>query len=648
MSDDRKELEELETLPENDRSGAERRALQRSLRELRHEFIEQAGARNTAYGGDAFGGDKVIGDKVIVRFGERGAWKVAAVPPERQDDVWRRFAATPTREKLIRALDDQVVAVLQGPLGSGRRTAALAALSHHHRELRMIGSQGPPAFLEKEILAPGYGYLYDATGQDWTKRLTETDVLGCSDVLAALNSRLVIVVGVDANTDDVTGLVTVHEPPDPRDVLVRQLTDRLDERRFGIPEIIDRITDMPTDARDAGELAVDLATGLESDMSVEQVCANRLAPYRRQARDALRQEDDDRDLGRRAFVIAGAVLDGLPTVQVCRAAYDLAVRLFEVEKPGKDAKLALPPLKDILEDWLRKTGEGRARPAQAMDRTLSFENRFAEAVMDSLWLDYVVSHQALLSWLSRLARDSDPRVRMKAAHAVGRFAAYDFDFVYEHCIAEWSASRSEALHLATAWALEAVVAQRPERQEHVAGLLWMWSRDGGSGDIARRSTAVRLCGTILGSRAPAKAMDALQEIARRHPLVLKAAVRDAVVELYAGGASAVVVQDLLTWLRTHPRILGALVSDCLTGIAQLPHDGRPPLLAHYDADPGPVGTLWQEILLSPYGGQGPWNALREWAKHGVCFDALRDGLYSESRLRPRMRFYGLVPKERTR
>ncbi|HEY8482018.1 MAG TPA: hypothetical protein VIL71_19500 [Spirillospora sp.] len=642
MADDHKDNEELETLPENDRSGADLRATHQRLREMRREF--RAAARNTAYDGDAFGGDKVLGDKISIRSGGEETWHVAPVPLERRHDVERRFVDTPTREKLIRVLDDGVVAVLRGRPGTGRRTAALAALAHRHRELRMIGSGEPPAHLGKDELAPGHGYLYDASGLSWARRPTEPQVLGCSTVLAALNARLVIVVDGNSDTSALPGLVIDHRPPDVHEVLRRQLADRLAGVRSDIPEIIARITDMPTDPKDAGELAADLAEGLRAGRPVEDVRANRPSSWRRKARKELRQEDDDRDLGRRAFVIAGAVLGGLPTVQVCRAAYDLAVLLFEIEKPGKDAKLALPPLEHMLDTWLRPIGEEQPHP-RAMDRTLSIRRELVEAVLDSVWLDYVVSHRALLSWLSQLARDHDPGVRMKAAQAVARFAAYDFDFVYEHCIRKWADSKSEALHLAAAWALEAVVVQRPQRHHHVADLLWTWSRDTRPGGIGRQSTAVRLCGTILGNRAPAGAMDTLREIAHRRPFTLRSAICDAVVELYAGGGSPVVVRRLLAWVPS--RALGPLVPDCLTRMAQLPHDGRPPLLAHYDADPVLIGTLWRQVLLSPHCGQGPWNALREWAKDGVPFDALRDDLCSEPGLRPRMRFYGLALKERT-
>ncbi|WP_412518427.1 hypothetical protein K8Z49_10510 [Actinomadura madurae] len=645
MSDDEGEPRALEGLPEQDRSPSELRRLQEQVRELRRMFNDQFRPPNTAHGGDAFGGDKVTGDKHIHMAEGKDSWQLAPVPPERRDDIRLRFAGTASKEALVHRLDNEPVAVLQGLPGTGRTTTALAALAHRCHELRMIRSTEPPTLLDKGKLSPGHGYLYKASGQSWAKRLTEVDLLGCRDMLKELDARMVIVVGQDSDTSEVSELVTDHQRPDPCDVLARQLGHRLAGGPHDPTEVLGRIPAEPTSPRDARELAVRLAAALRSGGSVEDVCSDRPDPWRHEARAVLHQEDDQRDLGRRAFVIAGAVLDGQPTVQVCRAAYDLAGRLFEVEKQKEDAKLGMLPFAAMLDDWLQHAREQRPHIVQEVDRRLSFRAKFAPAVLDALWLDYVVAHQALLDWLSRLARDNDPLVRLKAAQTVGRFAAYDFDFVYEHCIAGWAASRFEALHMAAAWALEAVVAECPQRHDRVAGLLRTWLQQARPEEIARQSTAVRLLGTLLGEQAAGQAMEALKSIARRHPDALNPAIRDTVVELYASGSTRVVLSHLLSWARSDSRELGRLVAACLTKVAQLTHGGRPRILAHYEEDPALVGELWRQVLLSQYCGQDPWNALRGWAKDGTRFDALRDDLHAEPGLRPRMRFYGLLTKE---
>ncbi|MFG2000899.1 hypothetical protein ACGFNU_17310 [Spirillospora sp. NPDC048911] len=635
--------EGLRTPPEEKLSAAEQRRFAEELRELRTDFIAGASSRNAAYGpGDAFTGDKVGGDKHIYMSSEkRDGWIVSPIAAERSRDISARFAGTATKEALIGVLDENLVAVLKGPPGSGRRTTALAALAHRQDELRSLHAKESPALLEKSKLQSGHGYLYDATGATWTKRLTEADILGCSEVLAAVGARLVILVGLDSDTRALPGLVAEHVQPDPSDVLRRQLLDRLPVGEHDVEAIADQVTVRLSSPGDARELALALVSGLPEGRTVEEICAEMLGPLRRDARKVLRQEEDEKDLGRRAFVIAGAVLDGLPTVQVCRAAYDLAKLLFKVEKQGKHARLGLLPFADMLDDWLSKAGEPRSYVVQEVDRTLSFRVGFAPAVLDAVWLDYVVAHKALLEWLTGLAGDEagDPVTRLKVAQAIAWFARYDFEFVYKECIRNWSESDSEALHMAAAWALEAIAAAYPSRHPRIARLAWDWARER---DFRLRSTAVRLFGTLVGAKAADEALRALYALAWRDPLFLRGAVRDSVVELFRD-APGTVLRELLTWSRSPKPLLRQLVAATLARIALLPYTERPAVLTQYAEDPATVGELWLRVLTSRSCGHEPWNALREWAKAGVDFADLRTHLYAEPALRPRLRFYGLAP-----
>ncbi|GAA2610283.1 hypothetical protein SMC26_24465 [Actinomadura fulvescens] len=634
--------DDLRTPPEARLSATEQRRFAEQLRELRTDFIAEASSRNAAYGpGDAFTGDKVGGDKHVYITGDkRDGWIVSPVAAERRRDISVRFAGTPAKESLITLLDQNVVAVLKGPPGTGRRTTALAALAHRQDELRSLRAHESPALLEKSKLQPGHGYLYDATGATWTKRLTEADILGCSEILTAVGARLVILVGLDSDTRALPGLVAEHVQPDPWDVLRCQLLDRLPAGQ-DVQAVIDQVTMQLSSPADARELAHAIVNGLPRGRTVEEVCAEMLGPLRLKAREVLRQEEDEKDLGRRAFVIAGAVLDGSPTVQVCRAAYDLAKLLFKVEKQGKRARLGLLPFADMLDDWLGHAGEQPSYVVQEVDRTLSFRAGFAPAVLDAVWLDYVVAHKALLEWLTGLAEDEagDPVTRLRVAQAIAWFARYDFEFVYKECISKWSGSGSEALHMAAAWALEAIAAAYPSRHPRVAKLAWEWAKEP---NFRLRSTAVRLFGTLLGAEAADEALRALYALAWRDPLFLSNAVRDSVVELFRD-APGTVLRELLGWSSSPKPLLCQLVAATLARIALLPFTERPTLLVQYAQDPSTVGELWLRVLTSRSCGHEPWNALREWAKAGVDFADLRTHLYAEPALRPRLRFYGLAP-----
>jgi len=632
--DERKETDELD-------SAAEREA-RNHVRELRESFVAGANARNAAFGfGDAFGGDKFEGDKNIFVSAGKRPWSTSKIMDDRWRTITTRLAGTPSREALIQFLGREPVAVLQGPSGTGRRTTAFAALAHRLNELESVQGKDSPAFLSKAELRPNHGYVYDASGQGWSKRLTEADVLGCKETLAALGARLVILVAFDSDVSAVPGLVVRHQQPDPMDVLHKRLSDRQAGELYDVESVVQQVKATPSTPRDAVLLAEAIKSGLPSGRTVSEICSSMPAPMRREARAVLRQTSDQKDLGRRAFVIAGAVLDGLPTVEVCRAAYDLAKRLFKVEKQGKDARFGLLPFADMLDDWLEHAREERVQVIEENDRKLSFREGFAPAVLDAIWLDYVVAHQALLAWLADLAESGDLVTRWKAAQATARFAVYDFDYIREQCVDEWSNSGSHKLQTAAAWTLEALVAQSPPRLPKVAEMARDWARFGSGG---QRSTAARLFGTHLGSRDPQAAMRALHTIALWDPLFLSVAVKEAVVDLYAAGAHDVVVSELLGWTASSRRSMGRLVSRCLTEIAQLPFLRRPPLLEQYDKIPAPTGELWRRVLTSDTCGQGPWKALRDWLSHGIEFTSLRTELFAEPSLRPRLRFYQLAPR----
>jgi hypothetical protein len=392
------------------------------------------------------------------------------------------------------------------------------------------------------------------------------------------------------------------------------------------------------------ELARDLAEGLPAGRSIDEICRDRVKPLRRDAREVLRQQDTEKDLARRAFVIAGAALNGLPTVEVCRAAYDLAKRLHKLESQGKRSKLGLLPFGDMLEDWLQHARETRPQVVQEIDRKLTFRPGFAPAVLDAVWLDYVVAHQALLDWLSDLAETGNPVTRLKVAQAIAQFAVYDFDFIYKNCIHQWSLSRLMTLHMTAAWALEAIVVRCPPRHRLVTRRIREWVING---TPSQRATAIRLLGTRLGTEAPKGAMRTLHRIALMYHGWMNGAIQATVVELFLGHSPGTVVAELLGWARSRLPTLGALAAGCLTELARLGPPDHPPLLAYYNEDPVIAAGLWREVLSSRYCGQGPWNALRTWAKDGIDIAALLDDLYAEPGLRPRLRFYQLTPEFRT-
>lgn len=626
--------------PEPDLSAQDRRRQHEDLRRI----------RLNSYGGDAFLGDR----NTHYHFQASGAdrpWLVSHLSDDDTKVLRKTFAGTRSRTDLANLLAKHRIAVLHGRHGCGRKTAALAALSQCMAKLAIIDGDSVPAALRAEDIKPGHGYLYDASGKTWTRNISEPAILGCRQLLADVDAQLVVLLADDVSADAVSTCTVEHEPPDPYDVLSRHLRHALPDHDISV--ITGRITYAPRTPRDAADLAAALAKGILEGRLVEEILAERPHPQHIEARRLLRQSADglngDRDLGKRAFFIAWAVLDGLPTVQICRAAQRLAELLYDTESPDTHAKLGLLPFGAILDEWL---GDARDDPpdyAETMDRRLPHRAGFARAVMDVVWFDYVIAHEALLDWLEGLCSHTDPQVRLKAAQAIGRLASYDFDFIEQRYFIRWSGGAKRVLHETTAYALEAAVAYDGRRFERVFERAEQWAK----GTLAQQSTATQLLGTVLGVRDPARAMRILRQIAVSQPKALRSPLIWSIVEMFAGGSGLAVLDALRSWARSpHPAVrrLTALSLAELARIGRgylLPDDRKgsareqnvPPLMAFYDRSSVRVIDLWLQVLTSRTCGPEPWNALRAWQKAGVDFTALRKALEREPRLRAPLKFY---------
>jgi hypothetical protein len=562
------------------------------------------------------------------------AWHRHTLTEQMRHELIARFAGTPARARLIELLAAEPVAVLRGRAATGRRTTALAALAQHTKSLAVIDGSRTPAKLQPQDIEPRHGYVYDASDAGWARHLTEPALLGCKEKFAAANACLVVLVSPDADIAAVRHHVVEHEPPDVRDVLARHLSDLLPD--IDPIAIIEQLPADPHDPADAAGLAADLAKRLPQGIPVEEVCRSRPNSLSHDVRQRLRQETGDKDLGWRAFMIAWAVLDQLSTVEICQAAQALTELLFAEESRHKDAKLGLLPFGAILDQWLGHTRHDPPEYADEMDRRLTSRPGFAHAVLDVVWFDYVVAHRPLLSWLTALATNPDARVRLKAARAIGRLATHDFDYFDRHCFGPWSHAEARGLRQATARALETVIWERPHTQDLVLEGAARWAK---SKDLRAQSTAARLYGTVLGTREPIKAMHELRRIASRSARHLGPTVRFSVVEIFALGARAEVVEQLIDWTDSPFSAVRELAARCLAELAQLHAPEGPPLLAQYEEAPGPVVELWRSILLSPTCGPEPWKALRTWAKTGVDFTSLREHLEDEPEIRKRLRFH---------
>jgi hypothetical protein len=610
-------------------------------------------------GSAAFGGDQnqYFWDYHVHQSGPGSRWRTGAYDQAARQRLRDRFVRPASQDELDAMIRDGSIVVLIGGRGTGRRASALAALDRCCDQINDAAWDNPPGDLGSDDIESRNGYVWDASEAPWADPLTGPDVFGCRAALEYARAKLIVLVTGDCHLDPVVRQHAVrHRPVDGREILSGFLRAMIHDQGL-VEDIMSRITAPPRSPQRASDLARDLEKGiadaLRSSANVDQVITMVLQPYqdsyRLDARDVLRQKKGvpaDEDLGRRSFMIAWAVLDGFPTAQICRAARELAERLFKIEQPGRNARLSMLPFGDILDEWLQHARENPPAYAEETDRRLQYRQGFAEAVLKAVWFDFVIAHKALLRWLKGLALDRDALVRLKAAHALGQLAVYDFDFIVGHCFRPWSAENRQALHDASAWALEEVVRRSPAHTKRIFELAEDWAKT--TSGIYRQSAAVRLVGAALGGKDPQRSLRLLRKVALRPSSVLRMQCMWAMVEMFTMGVELPIIEQAREWAHSPRPELRGLAARCLIELSYLEDDGQPVLLAAFAQWPEQVGDLWRRVLVSRVAGQDPWNVLRRWHRRHIDFAVLRARLEAEDRLRGPLNWYLSTPRPKSR
>lgn len=624
-----------------------------SPEDRRRQVTERLKTRAATFGpgSAAFGRDQnqYFGDYHFYQSGKGHHWRTSAYDETARQRLRDRFVRPPFQDELDELVGTSSIVVLTGDRAAGRRAAALMALDQCCDQLNDAGWESAPGDLGQEDIAHRNGYVWDASDASWAEKLTGPDVFGCRRALERAEARLILLVTRDSHLDAaVRECAAQHRPADALEILRRFLRALLPDTEL-VDRVMSKISSAPGDPQRASELAHSLEAGISAalrdnadiDQAITDVLRRR-QDYRVDARDVLRQKDGmpaDKDLGRRAFMIAWAVLDGFSAAQICRAARELAERLFKIEARGRNARLSLLPFGDILDEWLRHAREDPPAYAEETDRRLQYRDGFAEAVLKAVWFDYVVAHKALLRWLKDLALDRDALVRVKAAKTLGQLAVYDFDYIVRHCFLRWSAGNQQALHDAAAWALEEVIRKSPAHTKRIFTLAEDWAK---TGDLYRQSAAVRLVGAALGAQDPRRSLRLIRRVALRHPRNLDMSCAWSLVDMFVMGAEWPVIEQVSEWAHSPRPELRSLAARCLVELAYIDENGQPLLLAAFGRWPDQVTELWRRVLVSRVAGQEPWDVLRRWSRRRVDFTMLRVRLEAEDRLRGPMNFY--LPK----
>lgn len=606
------------------------------------------GSMVTAYGGDDVTGAKVenhrVGSVTNNFFGGHSGPGAHREHGANIRPLLANYVAPATHAPLMAALRRRRLVVLQGRPGTGRMLCALAVLDELVESVGMISGRFGLQRVDVESLKPRHGYVLDATYAPWSGRLGFVAYQRLEAQLKEQDCHLVVLVGAHSIVDPEINAIP-HEPAEPKDVLRKHLAcDLATTTAYATDELTD--ADLP--ARPG--LLAGIARTLLATPVTEAPAVLRL----RWLTDAVRsrfikpEEMTDRDwAGYRAFLISWAVLDRVPAATACKAAASLADAIHATENPGKGIRRG--PLDEGLGRWLDFVSEIDGAEHHILDsdphkqRLGLRQPVLSLAILDVTWREYTVAREPLLRWLNELAEDRDIDVRYRSARAFGRFAAHDFDYIYKEHLSKWAMSPLIAQHRALGWALETALDGNPDLHKKIGDLLRDWSR----GTIERKSAAIRVYGTRIGTNDVPRALRAFKRISEHHDALLGDEVAHSIADLFQSGAHTEVIATLTDWARSSVPALRRTAASSLADLAVRAtaiDSNVPDLLRLCDESPArtaAVAELWRAVLTSRAGGQRPWTRLRTWRRKyadSPALAALISRLESDRVLGPRVRF----------
>jgi hypothetical protein len=480
--------------------------------------------------------------------------EVSYLPSETLDAKSDYFVPPDSQQKLSQALEREALVFLRGPEGTGRATAALAALTGWVRSaghgpanggeerigtIRTRGTVGRGSFPE---LLHGRGYLLDGTHDDWIR-----DIDHLRDLVVKSESRIVVL--VSRGRANLPGTPVDHCPPPAIEVFRRRLEH--EARLAGIqPHLaaeIDKEIAEDLDGENSPQRAVAQAYEVVQALKEGRSSEALLEELPRRLGDHIRGRlDQGQPIVGRCFMAAVAVLHDLPEFTVSQAALRLADLIYEawhIEDENRP-----PPTWEQLDAWLEYAGATAHRPTRAGGgRAVRLNRRYAPAVtIRVLWEDHPTVREPLMSWLLGLGEDSNSEVQLKAAHAVGKLATLDFDTIRRRFLTPWTSSRRFADHRLAALALEAA-AQDPDMalrvHDHLRQLV-------SSDRYGARAVAIQAYGSSIGANAIGEALQALRRISTPLMVRVNRNAARSIAYLCEEGTAPMVVRELASWVET--------------------------------------------------------------------------------------------------
>lgn len=401
------------------------------------------------------------------------------------------------------------------------------------------------------------GYVLTGLTQDQANAtLTRHALARMAAHLAQKTAKLVIAVDAEIrlqlrSTDYVTDLTDI---PACHDVLRAHLEHHIDagaaDLLLASPELVElRDAELAADAgpRAAADLAQLLADAYRTDRTHPEIVAEvreLLAAHKKRGFDDWFAQLDG--LAKHSFVIALAVLNGLPYEMVAHAGRVLEDRLT---KPAHGNVQNLPrdqvqPFRTSLTARLKEfdaklTTDDADRPA---DVVVFNDPDRAREVLLHVWREYGEAHDGVVNWLYELGSHKVDEVRVRAGVAVGMLASVAYDFVLHSVIEQWADNKNEHFRETAAIAVDAVNSV-PALKERVHTVVQEWCEKGSPFQVA---TGVRVYGGSVGLDHPSDLFATLDEHAESTHSVVLDAVFESLTELAEAGVVGVTDRALMT------------------------------------------------------------------------------------------------------
>ncbi|MGC4954966.1 hypothetical protein ACLQ2P_17255 [Actinomadura citrea] len=553
--------------------------------------------------------------------------------------VWIRYMPKQAAERLVpdhiasisslpelqRALQHSPVVHVRGTEETGRLTAALTALlqwcppdatagSADESPVGLLRAEGSLTLIHPADLRPRHGYVIEVE----KGRSPDAELAGLEDLAVKRGCRLVLL--VSAHGPAPFGTVIEHRPPAATEVFKRRFDQ--EASAYGVKphlltgtalQAVEGQLAEETSPRKAVDHACRLARGLAEGRTADEV----IAEFPDRVREAVRQRlSERRPILSRCFVASVAVLHGMQETTVSRAALDLADRIDAAWK--REEKKRLLPTWEDLQSWLDRAGAVARSMPEGGGRIVELQQRTrARTTLQVLWEEQPTIREPLMAWLDGLAHRWETAIR--AAHAVGLFATFDFATVDERFIRPWSKSDSGQDQRLAAWVLEAA-AREPALEPRVREHLRLLSR-GTRGEVL---VAIRAHGSHLGAADLTDALRVFGTASRRFSRGTADAVATSLSFLYSAETALEIIGALADWAESEHSGSRRTAATVFLRLAALrPRPERPEFieLARRGDPAGRIARLWQHALalriVEPSGRERPaapeaWALFARW------------------------------------